>query len=448
MQAISSEITVFIPTFNRHQWLRRAMESVLQETRVPILLHVFDNASTDGTEAFVAGIAATDPRVRYTRQTTNVGGTENYRTAFQSVATEYFVPLADDDWLLPDYLFEAYQQIQQNEELGAVIFVTEGRTANGEVAGQYPSQLDRRILGFLTPDMHLRDWMRYGHYHWSSVVWRKNALDSIGLTFLDTGLPGDVDFQLQIFCRYPVYLTNKPGAVYCLHENQASRGYNLSNLHSWVSVFARLDRAMREYKIFSAIEYAQLRKSMQALFKDLWNLPAETTLEGRKLLSTAVSAGFRLGDWDLAFKLLNRYIDAQPGTKPDTAIKTFMLPEIATPAEPEPEKYLSRIPGLLPSIVAWFKLNNDRLRFSTAASRESQASEIDVKLSGCLKEMEALNASVARWRAKAEFAKAENERLKAKINTMREERKKQSETRWPARIRHWWRRVRGKTSQS
>lgn len=446
MQAISSEITVFIPTFNRHQWLRRAVESVLQETRVPILLHVFDNASTDGTQAFVAGIAASDPRVRYTRQTKNVGGTENYRTSFQSVATEYFVPLADDDWLLPNYLFEAYQQIEQHEELGAVIFFTEGRTENGEVVGQYPAQLDRRVQGFLTPEVHLRDWMRYGHYHWSSVLWRKKALDSIGLTFLDTGLPGDVDFQLQIFCRYPVLLTNKPGAVYCLHENQASRGYNLSNLHSWASVFARLDRTMREYRIFGTVEYAQLRKSMQALFKDLWNLPAETTMEGRKLLSSAVSAGFRLGDWDLAFDLLDRYTDAQPSAKPDTAIKSFVLPEIATSAEPDAAQYLSRIPGLLPSIVAWFKLGKDRLRFSAGAARESRAAEIDLKLSGCRNEIETLNSSVAKWKAKAEHAKAENERLKAKINAMREERKEQSEMRLPARIRRWWRRVRGKAS--
>lgn len=445
MHNSSSEITVFIPTFNRQQWLQRAVESVLQETRIPIVLHIFDNASSDGTEGYVATLAASDARVRYTRQPENVGGTENYRDAFKSVATEYFVPLADDDWLLPNYLFDAYHQIEPQKELGAIIFVTEGRTESGEVIGQYPAQMDRRALGYLTPKEHLRDWMRYGHYHWSSVLWRKKALDSIGLTFLDTGLPSDVDFQLQIFCRHPVRLVDKPGAVYCLHENQASRGYNLSNLRSWASVFARLDRTMRVHKIFSPAEYAQLRKSMQSLFKALWNLPPETALEGRKLLSSAISAGFRLGDWELAFDLIDRYVVAQPGAEHDASIKSFVLPEIANAAEPDGPELLSRVPGLLPSIIGWFKLNNDRLRVLARMPHESQAAEINARLASHLNQIEALSSSVAKWRAKADHAKAENERLKKKVITLREERKRHTEIRLTGRIRSWWKRVRGKT---
>ncbi|MGJ7488701.1 glycosyltransferase family 2 protein, partial [Variovorax sp. LT2P21] len=45
-------ITVIIPTFNRRVQLQKAIESVLQERRVPVLVHVFDNASTDETEAY------------------------------------------------------------------------------------------------------------------------------------------------------------------------------------------------------------------------------------------------------------------------------------------------------------------------------------------------------------------------------------------------------------
>ena len=44
-----SVITVVIPTFNRVESLRIALASVLRETRIPIKVHVFDNASEDGT---------------------------------------------------------------------------------------------------------------------------------------------------------------------------------------------------------------------------------------------------------------------------------------------------------------------------------------------------------------------------------------------------------------
>ena len=66
-------ITVILPTFNRRQWLQRAVESVLQEKRIPVSLHIFDNASTDGTEEYVLSAAAADSRIRYTRNPSNIG---------------------------------------------------------------------------------------------------------------------------------------------------------------------------------------------------------------------------------------------------------------------------------------------------------------------------------------------------------------------------------------
>ncbi|RST54309.1 glycosyltransferase family 2 protein [Variovorax sp. MHTC-1] len=93
-------ITVVIPTFNRRAHLQTAVESVLAERRVPIALHIFDNASTDETEKYGRALAAQDLRVSYTRRSENIGATGNYSQALASISTEYFVPLADDDCLL------------------------------------------------------------------------------------------------------------------------------------------------------------------------------------------------------------------------------------------------------------------------------------------------------------------------------------------------------------
>src|SRR6266480_5835394 len=105
-------ITVAIPTYNRVADLQIAIESVLSERRVPIIVHVFDNASTDGTQAFLEGLVRDEPRLRYTRRPANVGGLLNCHLSLRAVETEYFVPLADDDWLYPDFLHEAYELMQ------------------------------------------------------------------------------------------------------------------------------------------------------------------------------------------------------------------------------------------------------------------------------------------------------------------------------------------------
>ena len=61
-------ISVVIPTFNRVEMLRRCVDSVLAERRVPIEVHLFDNASSDGTASWVAALMSEDSRVHCVRQ--------------------------------------------------------------------------------------------------------------------------------------------------------------------------------------------------------------------------------------------------------------------------------------------------------------------------------------------------------------------------------------------
>ena len=58
-------ISVVIPTYNRAQTIRMAVDSVLNQTYRDIELIIVDDASTDGTQDVVTQIA--DDRIRYLR---------------------------------------------------------------------------------------------------------------------------------------------------------------------------------------------------------------------------------------------------------------------------------------------------------------------------------------------------------------------------------------------
>lgn len=471
-------ITVVLPTYNRCQWLRRAVASVLSETRVPIRLHIFDNASTDDTQEYVLTVATTDQRVSYTRNPQNLGAIQNFVNGLGSIQTEYFVPLSDDDWLLPDFLFDAYHEILKNKELGAVILATSIETENGEVVGTYPDQLEKRTFGLLTPKVHVRDWMQYGHYAWSSILWRKNVLDYLGHPYFHVGLPSDVDFQLQVFCRFPVFFINRLGAVYFLHKNQGSGAPSISNLFSWESIFRRLDHAVRRENLFDRNEYSALRKLIQDRYQGVWNYPHTSPLEERRSLSSAVSAGFRLGDWKLAFDLLDRFVAAGAYGKKNEDIQGFVLPENAAVMEPLSVDYISKVSGFLPSIIAWFKLTNERLRTSEESlqSLNSANQELKAKLTEHLREsneqiiaersakleleslvaslnhqqtelqsrIEHLSSSLGKWQTKARTIEKEKKKVKEKLTSIRAKLKNQSSKSLGQRVRTWWKKVRGK----
>lgn len=100
-----------IPTYNRSQTLRVAIQSVFQQSYGDFEVLVADDASTDDTRDIVAGMA--DTRIRYHRHAQNLGVNFNWRFALTTPQTEFVAPLADDDLFLPDHLAVGLAAIEQ-----------------------------------------------------------------------------------------------------------------------------------------------------------------------------------------------------------------------------------------------------------------------------------------------------------------------------------------------
>ena len=98
-------VTIGIPAYNRPALLRRAAHSALAQRDVSIEVVISDDASTDPEVGDVlTELATTDPRVRVLRQNQNLGHAGNYQAVLEAAEGEYFMWLADDDWLDPGYV--------------------------------------------------------------------------------------------------------------------------------------------------------------------------------------------------------------------------------------------------------------------------------------------------------------------------------------------------------
>lgn len=297
-----AEITVVVPTYNRQERLAAALASILSETKVPLRVHVFDNASTDGTIEVLEKMRAGDSRIHIFRHSENIGAEGNYIAALDSVETEYFVPLADDDRLKPGFLNSAWTRLQDLPDCGAAVFFSDCENDAGEVLMTYPHSEEDTLEGVLSPDQHMREFLLRGHYVWSGILWRKVILESVGYPYLHTGRPSDVDFQIAAFSRFPVCLSREIGAIYTSHDGQYSGGLSMRDIPSFAKMLARMDTAAAP--LFSAEEYAGLRGLFLQRYGGIWKLPPDQPVGTAERARLAGVAAMRLGEWELAEHLM------------------------------------------------------------------------------------------------------------------------------------------------
>lgn len=101
---ITPLVSVVIPTRNRKELLRRALNSVFSQTYTRLQIIVVDDASTDETKAMVSSLS--DNRLCYLRHSSSRGGAAARNTGIRAATGAAIGFLDDDDEWESDKVFE------------------------------------------------------------------------------------------------------------------------------------------------------------------------------------------------------------------------------------------------------------------------------------------------------------------------------------------------------
>ena len=99
-------ISVVIPTYNRKDYIERAIVSVLNQTRQASEILVVDDASTDGTDQVMAQIISRFPQagIQFLRSIENRGAQAVRNHGIRAACGEWIALLDSDDEWLPNHL--------------------------------------------------------------------------------------------------------------------------------------------------------------------------------------------------------------------------------------------------------------------------------------------------------------------------------------------------------
>jgi len=84
-------VSIGMPVYNEERFIGTAIRSLLQQTYQNLELIVSDNASTDRTGEIGESYARNDSRLRYVRNSRNLGATENFTNAERLANGKYFM---------------------------------------------------------------------------------------------------------------------------------------------------------------------------------------------------------------------------------------------------------------------------------------------------------------------------------------------------------------------
>jgi glycosyltransferase involved in cell wall biosynthesis len=198
MPASTPILSIGVPVFNGEPYITQSLASILGQTFTNFEVIVSDNASTDGTGDICRSHEVRDKRIRYSRNSTNIGLLLNFRRVLDLATGKYFMWAACDDYWSPNYVETLLACLQQHPE--AVL-------AAGRIHFVDPSGLERTdILPDDPPAPGMRphvdtakQLLSQNAFGWLHGVFRREALIRLsGRFFRDSEWGSDVVFLLEL----------------------------------------------------------------------------------------------------------------------------------------------------------------------------------------------------------------------------------------------------------
>lgn len=208
-------VAIGLPTYNRPDLLRKAVESLQAQTYRNLDILISDNASPDSrVRTTIEQLAAHDPRIRYLRRPRNEGPAANFKAVFRDADAPYFMWASDDDLWDPHFVERCLGLLDAHPDAQMAFAGIDNINLNGVVVRTYPgfsrhtSTGDRSAdaLRFIAePEILGKANLIYGLYRMDALravveaCWDNAGFDRWG---------GDVVLVFAFISRHPIVGTD------------------------------------------------------------------------------------------------------------------------------------------------------------------------------------------------------------------------------------------------
>jgi glycosyltransferase involved in cell wall biosynthesis len=142
-----------MPVFNGAKYIGDALESLLGQTFTNFELIISDNHSTDSTRNICETYAKRDSRIKYIRQSKNLGSTANFKFVLDQSRAGLFMWAAHDDTWSSNFIEDAVDLLNNNNQVDYIFPTFELRSIRLGIA----KKINREVFEFIShPDRRTR----------------------------------------------------------------------------------------------------------------------------------------------------------------------------------------------------------------------------------------------------------------------------------------------------
>ncbi len=209
-------ISVVMPTYNRRNYIRESLDSVLAQDFSDFEVIVVDDGSTDGTEE---AVRLYEGRIRYIRQENRGAGVAR-NVGIRNARGAYIAFMDSDDLSRPNHLKSLYSFLDENPEFAMVV-------GNGGYLGgkyRYRSAIisPKRVKRLEERGVTVKDLFDGRVIRLQGTMTRKSVLEEVGLLDEWFRMSYDLDLALRIVKNHQIGFINEEIYLWRPHGDNIS----------------------------------------------------------------------------------------------------------------------------------------------------------------------------------------------------------------------------------
>ncbi len=218
-----ASVDIVVPCYNYAHFLEDCVASILSQRDVHVRVLILNDASPDNTDDIGKALAASDPRVTYLRNETNLGliGTAN-RGLLDWASADYALLLSADDLLTPGGLARATSVMEAHDDVhmvfGRALLLGEGferaATPDARDGAEY-----KIVAG---PDFIQRNFTHGNPVASPTAVVRTRVQQELGGYLPQFSHTSDMEMWMRFAAKGPIGAIKNLQAEYRIHASSMS----------------------------------------------------------------------------------------------------------------------------------------------------------------------------------------------------------------------------------